>query len=142
MITYVDTSTLLKVLVDEPGSDVAEQVWEASPTLASVALVVVEARAALARAHRTGRLTTAQHRQAKTGMAGLLGDLTLVEVSPTVLDQAEDLAERDALRGSDAVHLAAALLVGAEVLSSADRELCDAAARHGLHVANPLDGLA
>jgi hypothetical protein len=38
------------------------------------------------------------------------------------------------------VHLAAALTVGATVLTSADTALRDAALRQGLHVANPLDG--
>lgn len=49
------------------------------------------------------------------------------------------MAEDEGLRGDDAVHLAAAPSVGATVMSSADTDLCDAAERRGLHVANPLD---
>jgi hypothetical protein len=37
------------------------------------------------------------------------------------------------------VHLAAAHLVGADVFSSADRRLCEAASSSGFHVANPID---
>jgi hypothetical protein len=37
------------------------------------------------------------------------------------------------------MHLAAALTVEAEILTSADAALCDAAERRGLHIANPLD---
>ena len=51
---------------------------------------------------------------------------------------AADLAEAEALRGYDAVHLAAAVTVGATVFTSADSELCAAAQRRGLHIANPL----
>ena len=50
MIAYVDTSTLIKVIVDEPGSEMAAQIWETADTLAAVRLIEVEARAALAAA--------------------------------------------------------------------------------------------
>lgn len=138
MITYVDTSTLLKLVVDEEGSDRAELVWQAGDTLASVSLVLVEARAALAAAARGRRLTAAQHRDAKAALLLLVGDLHVVEVTEGLVADAADLAEIEALRGYDAVHLAAALSVGASVLTSADGALCEAAARRGLHVANPL----
>jgi uncharacterized protein len=138
MITHVDTSTLLKLIVDEEGSERAELIWQSSESVASVSLVVVEARAALAAAARGGRLTPAQHRAAKTELVALVDDLHLVEATTDLITEAADLAEAEALRGYDAIHLAAAIRVGAEVLTSADTALCDAAARQGLHAANPL----
>lgn len=139
MITYVDTSSLLKLVIDEYGSERAELIWDSADALASVALVVVEGRAALAAAQRNGRLGTSQHRAARHGFAALVEALTIVEVTEELIADAADLAEDEALRGCDAVHLAAALTVEATVLTSADTALCDAAARRGLHVTNPLD---
>jgi uncharacterized protein len=138
LITYVDTSTLLKLLIDEDGSDRAERVWDAADALASASLVIVEARAALAAATRGARLTTQQHERAKDELSALTGDLHLVAVTDDLVDRAANLAEDEGLRGYDAVHLAAALHLGASVLTSADEALCDAAARNGMHVANPL----
>lgn len=138
MITYVDTSTLLKLVIDEDGSDRASMIWTSADTLASVALVVVEARAALAAAKRGRRLTAEQHAHARDELDGLLADLHIVEATEALIANAAALAEDDALRGYDAVHLAAALLVGATILSSADADLCAAADRRGLHIANPL----
>jgi uncharacterized protein len=138
MITYIDTSTLLKLIIDEEGSDGAELIWQSADMLASVNLVLVEARAALAAAFRQSRLTSSQHRQAKATLLGLVGDLYVVAVTDELLENAADLAEEEALRGYDAVHLAGALCVGASVMTSADTELCDAALRRGLHIANPL----
>jgi hypothetical protein len=138
VITYVDTSTLLKLLVDEEGSDRAELVWDAADSLASVSLVVVEARAALASATRGGRLTSEQHQQAKDGLLALIGDLHLVQVTDELITRAGDLAEDERLRGYDAIHLAAAIYLGASILTSADDALCDAASRNAMHVANPL----
>lgn len=138
MITYVDTSSLLKLVIEEEGSDRAELVWDAADALASVTVVVVEARAALAAAARGGRLTPDQHEHAKTELSELTGDLHLVQVTDDLIRRAADLAEGEALRGYDAVHLAAALHLEAEIMTSADEALCESAARNGMHVANPL----
>jgi uncharacterized protein len=140
VITSVDTSTLLKLVVEEARSDVSAVIWDSADALASVGLVVVEARAALAAAHRAGRLTADQHREAKRDAVALIEDLHLIDVGEGLIAAAADLAEVDGLRGYDAVHLAGALLIEAEILTSADGALCEAASRRGLHVASPLDG--
>ena len=139
MITYVDTSSLLKLIVDESGSERVALIWDTADAVASAALVVVEGRAALAAAHRAGRLDATQHRVAKRELKALVDELTVIEVTDDLIAEAADLAEEEALRGYDAVHLAAALTVEATVLTSADSDLCDAAERRGLHVANPLE---
>jgi uncharacterized protein len=139
VITYVDTSSLLKLLFDEDGSERAELIWDTADVLAGSALIVVEARAALAAAERGARLTAAQHRDAKDEFAVLVDELSIVEVTGQLIAAAADLAEQEALRGYDAVHLASALMIEAELVTSADAALCEAAARRGLHVANPLD---
>ena len=138
MITYVDTSSFLKLLIEETGSELVGRMWDTADALASVALVVVEARAALAAAERGARLTAAEHVEAKAELSVLLDELTMVAITDDLIAQAAELADGEALRGYDAVHLAAAVTIGADVLTSADRELCSAAERRGLHVANPL----
>lgn len=138
MITYVDTSTLLKLVIDEDGSDRAGMIWTSAETVASIVLITVEARAALAAARRGGRLTARQHGEARGELGALIADLHIVEPTEQLIAAAADLAEAEGLRGYDAVHLAAALLLDATVLSSADTDLCAAAQRQGLHVANPL----
>jgi uncharacterized protein len=138
MITYVDTSSLLKLVIDEDGSDQAAIVWSSAGTVVSVALVLVEARAALAAAARGRRITATQYTAAKIELDALVAGLYLVEPTDELLADAAELAESEGLRGYDAVHLAAAVLVGATVFSSADAGLCGAAERQGLHVANPL----
>lgn len=138
MLTYVDTSTLLKLIIDEDGSDRASTIWSSAGAVASVALIEVEARAALAAATRGRRLTAEQHADGKRALDTLLGDLYIVQPTDGLIADAADLAEIEALRGYDAVHLAASLLVGADVFSSSDAELCAAAHRRGFHVGNPL----
>ena len=56
MIAYFDTSALLPLLIDEPGSERAGRLWDEADHVVSVRLIYVEARAALAQARRLERL--------------------------------------------------------------------------------------
>ncbi len=138
MITYIDTSTLLKLIIEEDGSARALTIWGGADVVASVNLIMVESRAALAAAHRVRRLTRTQLRSAVAELEALVSDLHVVPVTDELVVSASELAGDEGLRGYDAVHLAAAVLIEATVLSSADSALCAAAARRGLHTANPL----
>jgi len=139
VITYVDTSTLIKLLIDEDGTAEAGQIWDEPDELVSVRIGHVEARAALAAAHRQGRITASVLRAATAGLDVLWSQLSVIEVDDDLMRLAGNLATTHALRGYDAVHLAAAQLVGADVFSSADLHLCAAASSSGFHVANPID---
>jgi uncharacterized protein len=138
VITYIDTSTLLKLIIDEDGSERAMTIWSSADAVVSVNLIVAEARAALAAARRVRRLTDAQHRSAVIELDALVSDLHIVPVTDELVASAAELADEEGLRGYDAVHLAAALTVEVTVFSSADAALSAAAARRGLHIANPL----
>jgi predicted nucleic acid-binding protein len=139
VITYVDTSTLLKLLVEEPGSPQAAVIWDSAEVVAAARVLHVEARAALAAAGHAGRLSPAQLRRTKSELASLWQQFTVIEVTEGLVDSAGDLAEQERLRGYDAIHLAAALEIGADLLTSADADLCAAGRRLGMHVANPVD---
>ena len=57
MITYIDTSVLLKLLVDdEVGASAAQRLWLESDFVVCAEIGYAEARAALASARRSGRL--------------------------------------------------------------------------------------
>jgi predicted nucleic acid-binding protein len=137
VITYFDTSALVPLLIAEPGSRAARQLWDGATRVVSVRLVYPEARAALAQARRAGRLTARQLRTAVRSLDDLYTQLDLVEVSERLAHQAGELAERRELRAYDAVHLAAALLIDDPelVLAAGDLELLAAATASGLATA-------
>jgi uncharacterized protein len=139
VITYIDTSTLIKLLIDEVGTAEAGQIWDEPDVLASARVAHVEARAALAAAQRQGRISADVSRLAVQGLDVLWSQVAVVEIDDTLMRLAGDLASTHSLRGYDAVHLAAANVVGADIFSSADRRLCEAASSTGFHVANPID---
>jgi predicted nucleic acid-binding protein len=136
---YLDTSALVKLTIDEPGSDWASTLWAVSWDRVSAVIIEVEGRAALARARRAGRLTPSGLDEARAKLTSLLGDLQLVRVDRSLVTRAGDLAEEHRLRAYDAVHLATVELVQPELVTSADIAFCEAASAMGFDVANPTD---
>ena len=76
MIAYFDTSAVIPLLIGEPSSVTCARVWNEAARSISVRLLYPEARAALARAERMGRITKRQHLAA--AMAALDAELVLV----------------------------------------------------------------
>jgi predicted nucleic acid-binding protein len=131
---YFDTSAFVKILIQEPGSDSALRAWQAADSVCCSRLLPAEARAGLAMARRMRRLSNVQQTRAKAALDGHWQDVFVVEVSEPVVEDAGDLAEQEALRGYDAVHLASALRAAVDVLITADAEMIRAARAHGLKV--------
>ena len=109
MILYLDTSSLVKLYVEESGSaDVERLVGEASLACTSV-IAYAEARSALARLCREGSLSAEEHQLAKADLEADWPHFLALEISPAVWRNAGDLAETHALRGFDGLHLASFL---------------------------------
>ena len=136
-IVYFDSSALVKLVVEEDGSDVAAALWDGADAVASSGLAYPEVRAALAAARRDGRISSRSSRTAKEEWERLWTALAIVESSRSVLVDAGDAAEQYRLRGYDAVHLASAsTLSSAHVLMAVwDDRLRRAAVEAGLSVA-------
>lgn len=142
MIAYFETSALLPLIIEEPGSLPAARLWDAAQYVVSVRLVYAEARAALAQAARLGGLPPKRLPGAVSTLDGLYTQLDLVDADDRLVRRAGDLAERHSLRGYDAIHLAGAERLGEEtaVLVAGDRQLCAAAYELGLAVADTSTG--
>lgn len=133
MILYLDTSSLVKLYVEENGSaEVERLVDEASLSCTSV-IAYAEARSALARLCREGSLTSQEHSLAKSDLVRDWLRYLFLDVVPAVWQRAGDLAEKHALRGFDSLHLASFLYLANANLgepvqfSSFDNRLIEAA---------------
>ena len=137
MIAYFDTSAIVPILIEEVGSEAAGTIWDRADRLVSIRLARVEARAALAQAGRLGRISVQQFDASNRELDRLVAQLDLVDIDDRLVERAADLAEQQALRAYDAVHLAAAhrLLDQDLVLVAGDRALLDAAHAIGIAVA-------
>ena len=137
MNTYFETSAILKLMVTEHGTDLAEQLWDASDLVVTSRLSYPESRAALAAAHRARRLTAGQLRESKRALESYFWEIDLIEVTPSIAEHAGDLAEEHSLTGYDSVHLASALAFDAEsvILATWDRAIARAARAVGFALA-------
>ena len=137
MTTYFETSAIVKLVMIEDGSDRADVLWDSSDLLLTSRLSYVEARAALAAARRSGRMTSRGLEQAKEALEARFDELDLVEVTANIVRSAGDLAEQHGLRGYDAVHLASALALETSdlILVTWDGDLAKASRRVGFDLA-------
>ena len=136
-VVYFDASALVKLLVEEPGSDVAAALWDGCDAAVSSRLAYPEVCAALAAAGRSGDLDGDALASCEARWEELWVAVRAVEFTARVERAAGRLARLRSLRGADAVHLASALEVGiADVVVAVwDRRLHEAAVAEGLAVA-------
>ncbi|MGI8873265.1 MAG: type II toxin-antitoxin system VapC family toxin [Egibacteraceae bacterium] len=134
MIAYFDSSALVKLVVEEVGSDDAAELWDAADAALSSRVAYAEVRAALAAAHRDHRLTDDHLVEARQLWEAFWGSLRIVEVDADLGQRAGELAQEHALSGFDAIHLASVLLLAADepVVATWDARLHTAAQTIGL----------
>ena len=109
MILYVDTSAQVKLYVEEAGTLGVVARVEHAEAVATALVTYAEARAALARHRREGGLTGADLRRVVRELDRDWRTYNVVDLSDSLVHSAGALAERHALRGYDAVQLAAAM---------------------------------
>jgi uncharacterized protein len=111
-IVYFDASALVKLVVEEDGSEVAAQLWDGCDAAVASRLAHVEVCAALAAANRNHQLGDDDLVSALDSWDGYWAAVRPVELTAAVEQRAGRLARQHALRGADAVHLASALALG------------------------------
>ena len=133
MIVYLDTSALLPLIVSEAGTPVSMRLWDEADDVVSTRLIVAEAAAAIALGNRTGRVGDDEHAYLQDQVTRLTSDMTLIDVTTTVVERAARLAIAHGLRGYDSIHLATATLIRARdvVFASGDRKLLEGAMAEG-----------
>ncbi len=137
MIAYFDTSAIVPLLVREPKTDSCTRLWDDATRIVSTRLAYPEACAALARAVRMGRLTSAQMVAATAELDDLVEQIDFIEITENLARNAGRFAQQHNLRGYDAVHLAAGVTIAEDdvVFVTGDTDLAEAARAIGLATA-------
>jgi predicted nucleic acid-binding protein len=103
---YLDTSSLVKLYVHEGGSEEVRTLVAQAAVVSTSIVAYPEARAALARPNRSRDFSAAQFAAAKRNFEEQWPAFLTLEVTAAVSGEAGEFAERYALRGFDALHLA------------------------------------
>lgn len=135
-LVYFDSSALVKLVLDETGSDLTATLWNNCDAALSSRLAYPEVCAALAAAARNHDLTDSEACAAAQHWNIFWEAIRPVELSADVELTAGKLAATHQLRGADAVHLASALAVDPNVTVAVwDKRLHSAVVAAGLAVA-------
>ncbi len=108
MIVCFDTSALLKLYLEESGSDRIRQVISGADICLAHILTYVEMRAAFAWAGRMQRISEGDLENLVTSFDRDWAAFERMGIDEGLVRQAGQLADRFGLRGYDSVHLAAA----------------------------------
>jgi predicted nucleic acid-binding protein len=139
MITYLDTSSLVKLYVEEKESIDIEKLVASSEVVSTSIVAYAEARAAFARRYREKAFTPKEYNRIKEFFEQDWSNYLVLILSGDMTRNAGNLAEKHALRGFDSIHLAAAITLSEELsnrvaFSCFDESLRKAAKREGLDV--------
>lgn len=137
MILYLDTSSLVKLYVPEMESVAIKRLVGTAEVVATSQLAYVEARAAFARKRRERGLTPKDYRTVVQDFEDDWESYFIVDASNALVKLAGKLAEKHALRGYDAIHLASALTMQQQ----ADRPVAFSCFDTRLSVAGRREGL-
>ena len=140
MITYFDTSSLIKFIIKEIGSEENLNIWNLSDEKVCSQLTRTEMHSALMRKVREGSISASAMRARLNAMDKLFADVVLVDITSEVIDASCELVKELPLKSADAIHLATALMVRADLFSSSDKRLCAAASESGIAVTDPTEG--
>lgn len=142
MILYLDSSALVKRYVAEPGSDDVLSLMTEARAAATSLIARSEISAALAKAVRLKVLSRNDATTALQVFRSQWPDIIRVQLTETLVAEADALAWTHALRGYDAVHLASAIFWQETIdepvtVVTFDRQLWDGARRSNLPVFPP-----
>jgi len=136
-LVYFDSSALVKLVVEEVGSELAANLWDGCDAAVASRLAYPEVRAALAAANRNHDLSDHALRRAEREWEDYWAATRPVELTAAVERHAGGLTRSYALGGADAVHLASALAIGDPdvIVAVWDRRLHAGVSAAGVRVA-------
>lgn len=138
MIIYLDTSSLVKLYVEEEDSSKVAHLVRSSKITATSLVAYAEARSAFARRFREKAFTEREYTQLISFFNEDWDNYMVFKITRKLVRLAGDLAEKHGLRGFDAIHLSSALSLSQElsdpiVFSCSDQRLQIASQIENLH---------
>ncbi len=137
MFTYLDTSSLVKLYVEEDESSFVYDLVRSSEITATSIVAYAEARAAFARRFREKAFTLKEHIRLIAVFDEDWSNYFILNLTGNMIKMAGDLADKHSLRGFDSIHLASALTLRHElnsdvIFSCFDNNLQKASEHEGL----------
>ena len=115
MIVYLDTSALVKLYIEEEGTDMVKEITGKADVVATSRISFAEARSALVRCQDEKVISGNNYRQCITNLKSDWEMYLVLDASETVIQIAGELIENYRIRGFDGIHLASGLVLMRQV---------------------------
>jgi predicted nucleic acid-binding protein len=137
MIVYLDTSSLVKLYVEEIDSEKVKEIADRAAAISTSKIAYAEARAAFARKQKEGGFSPTSLRKIVEDFNKDWESYFVIEITDGLIRFAGDIAERYLLRGLDSIHLASAVYLKNKIksnihFSSHDIRLNQSAEKEGI----------
>jgi predicted nucleic acid-binding protein len=137
MILYLDTSSLVKLYVEEIDSEKIKDLARNAAAISTAKIAYAEARSAFARKQKEDGFSLNVLRKIVEDLNRDWESYFVIEITDGLIRFAGDIAERYLLKGFDAIHLASAVhlknKVNSEIyFSSRDARLNQSAEKEGM----------
>lgn len=141
---YWDTSALIKLFVEEPGTAQVTALFDRDPDVVISKMGFAEAHCALARRWREKSFKKRDYQLTVKRWNVLWKNYLVVELSDEVVYECERLVKEYPLRALDAIHLSSAIFFKKNTglnlsFVCADLKLLEAAEAEGLGIIHPLE---
>jgi predicted nucleic acid-binding protein len=134
MLVFFDSSAFVKRYIHESGTDQVLGWCDKATEIGLASIILPEIISAFCRLRRESIISEVQYRQLKSLLFADIEDAALCDLAPTVLAQTISALENNKLRAMDAIHIASAVIMKADIFISADKRQCEAAVQAGLRV--------
>ncbi len=134
MKIFFDSSAFAKRYIEEPGSEVVEDLCAQATLLGVSSICLPEVISGLCRLSRDSILTKNQYEVTKGALLKDFEDITVCNITPAVIGQTIHILETNTLRSLDALHIGCALEWKTDVFVSSDHRQILAAKRMRLKV--------
>jgi predicted nucleic acid-binding protein len=139
MIVYLDTSSLVKLYVEETGSEKIQDIINTATVISTSKIAYAEARAAFARKQKEDGFSIKILRKITEDLNRDWEGYFVIEITDGLIRTAGDIAEKYLLRGFDSIHLASVINLKDRTksdvyFSSSDLRLNRAAHKEEIHV--------
>ncbi len=132
MKVFFDSSAFAKRYIEEPGSDTVENLSAQAIMLGVSSICLPEIISGLCRLRRDSILTRNQYEEAKSTLLRDFEDISVCNITPSVIGQTIHILETNTLRTLDALHIGCALEWEPDVFASSDIRQISAAKKAGL----------
>ena len=134
MKTFFDASAFAKRYVEETGSQFVDDICLDAKEVSISVICVPEIISALNRRIREKRLSRPDYATIKQHLSDDVRDAVIVNLIPEVVATSTKLLKASPLRTMDALLVACALVWGAELFVSSDKQQITAAKKAGLQI--------